>query len=56
LRAIAGIHAAYDGGVEKLGRLWPSGQSAALKRGGVQLALRLAEPDFLRKLHADVVR
>jgi hypothetical protein len=56
LRAIAGIHAAFDGGVEKLGRLWPIEQRAALKRGGVQLALRLPEPEFLRKLHADVVR
>ena len=56
LRAIAGIHGAFDGGVEKLGRLWPSELRSALQRGGVQLALRLAERDFLRKLHADVVR
>ncbi len=56
LRAIAGIHAAYDGGIEKLGRLWPDERRAALRRGGVQLALRLAEKDFLKRFHADVVR
>ncbi|MDB5217853.1 MAG: hypothetical protein JWO86_5780 [Myxococcaceae bacterium] len=56
LRAIAGMHSAFDGGVEKLARLLPSERSASLKRGGVQLALRQTEKSFLTKLHADVER
>jgi len=56
LRAIAGIDAGYEGGVQKLARLGSPEDAAALKRGGVALALRLPESEFLRKLHADVVR
>ncbi|AKV00429.1 hypothetical protein AKJ09_07092 [Labilithrix luteola] len=54
LRAIAGIHSVLP--VEKLGRLLPPAQSVLLKRGGVQLALRQSEPDFLKKFHAGVER
>ena len=56
LRAIAGMDAATSGGVEKLARLWPASQRASLGRGGVKLALRLAEASFLEKLHAGVAR
>ncbi len=56
LRAIAGIHAAFDGGVDKLARRLPSEANAGLQRGGVRLALRLSEPDFLRRFHANVTR
>src|SRR6185295_19787531 len=33
LRAIAGIHSAYPGGIDKLGRLVPPTQASALKLG-----------------------
>jgi len=56
LRALAGIHSVFRGGVEKLARLLPSGQATALARGGVQLALRDTEPDFLKKFHARIER
>lgn len=56
LRAIAGIDSVFDGGVDKLGRLLPAEQSAAMQRGGVRLALRQAEKDFLKKFHAAVER
>ena len=56
LRAIAGIHAAVIGGVEKLARLLPAERAMGLKRGGVQLALRGTESEFLRKFHASVTR
>lgn len=56
VRAIAGMHSVLSGGVEKLARLLPAEQRTAMQRGGVQLALRLSEPAFLRKFHASVVR
>jgi len=56
LRAIAGIHSAFDGGVDKLARLIPAGESTAMQRAGVRLALRVAEKDFLKKFHAGVER
>jgi len=56
LRAIAGIHVAVSGGVDKLARLWPAERRGSLTRGGVQLALRLAELDFLEKFHAGIAR
>jgi hypothetical protein len=56
LRAIAGIHSAFDGGVDKLARLLPADQSTAMQRAGVRLALRVAEKDFLKKFHAGVER
>jgi hypothetical protein len=56
LRAIAGIHVAVTGGVDRLARLWPADRRSSLARGGVKLALRLTEPDFLKKFHADIVR
>ncbi len=56
LRALAGIHAAFGGGLDKLGRLLPSDESTLLKRAGVQRALRQSEPDFLKTFHAAVVR
>ncbi len=56
LRAIAGIHGAYGGGIAKLARLLPAEQRAAVQRGGVQLALRVAERDFLKTFHANLPR
>jgi hypothetical protein len=56
LRAIAGINSVYAGGVDKLARLLPAEQAMAMKRGGVRTALRLAEHDFVKSFHADVVR
>lgn len=56
LRAIAGIHAAGAGGIDKLGRLLPPDRAMALKRGGVALALRQSEADFLAAFHADLPR
>jgi hypothetical protein len=56
LRAIAGMNAAVGGGVDRLARLWPEDQRSSLARGGVRLALRLSEPDFLEKFHAGIVR
>jgi hypothetical protein len=56
LRAIAGIHAAVSGGVDKLARLWPAERRGSLARGGVQLALRLSEADFRNKFHARIAR
>jgi hypothetical protein len=56
LRAIAGIDAACAGGVDKLAAHWPASERSSLARGGIKLALRLAEPDFLAKFHAGVVR
>ena len=56
LRAIAGIHAAYTGGLEKLARLLPAEQRASVQRGGVQLALRVGEREFLRDFHENVTR
>lgn len=56
LRAIAGIHEAFNGGVDKLAGLWPAQQRGSLARGKVRLALRLTEPDFLTKFHAGVQR
>jgi hypothetical protein len=56
LRAIAGINAAFGGGAEKLARLWPAEKRGSLARGGVALALRLSEPDFLTKFHEGIAR
>jgi hypothetical protein len=56
LRAIAGIHAAVGGGVDRLARLWPAERRSSLMRGGVKLALRLAEGDFRKQFHAGIVR
>ena len=56
LRAIAGIHSVVAGGVDKLARLWPAALRGNLKRGGIAMALRVAEPTFLEKFHADVTR
>lgn len=56
LRAIAGIHSACSGGVDKLAERWPTPERSSLARGGIKLALRLAERDFLAKFHAGVVR
>lgn len=56
LRAIAGIHSAFEGGVDKLARLLPAEQSAAVKRSAVRLALRTTEKDFLKTFHAGVER
>lgn len=56
LRAIAGIDAASDRGVERLARLWPAHLRSSVLRGGVQLALRTSEKDFLKEFHADVER
>jgi hypothetical protein len=54
LRAIAGMNATCDGGVEGLAKLWPAPQRSALLRGSLQLALRTREAEFLRAFHADV--
>lgn len=56
LRAIAGLHGAVNGGVDKLARLLPAGQGVGMQRPGVRAALRLAEKDFVKKFHADVER
>jgi hypothetical protein len=56
LRAIAGLDVAVSGGVDKLARLWPASQRGSLARGGVKLALRLGEADFLKRFHAGLVR
>lgn len=56
LRAIAGIHSAFPGGVDKLARLLPTGQATALARVGVQNALRETESAFLERFHADIER
>jgi hypothetical protein len=56
LRAIAGIDAACSGGVDKFAAHWPAAERSSLARGGIKLALRLAERDFLAKFHAGVVR
>jgi hypothetical protein len=56
LRAIAGIHAACPGGVDKLARLLPPDGRAALQRGGIRQALRVPEADFRRDFHATIVR
>jgi hypothetical protein len=54
LRAIAGMNAVCD--LRKLALLWPAKDRASLSRGGIALALRLSEPAFLEKFHADVAR
>lgn len=56
LRAIAGIHSVFPGGVEKLARLLPPGQGIGIAREGVQRALREWEPDFLKRFHAGIER
>jgi hypothetical protein len=56
LRAIAGMHATFSGGVDRLAQLWPAERRSSLARGGIKLALRVAEPDFLEKFHAGIVR
>lgn len=56
LRAIAGIHGVFPGGVEKLARLLPAEQRVGMSLPGVKSALRTAEGDFLKKFHAAVVR
>jgi len=56
LRAIAGIHSIFPGGVQKLARLLPPGQGTALARIGVERALREPEPDFLKRFHAGIER
>ncbi len=54
LRAIAGIHATCEGGVDRLAKLWPAPLRSSLLRGSLQKALRTKEADFLRAFHADV--
>jgi hypothetical protein len=56
LRAIAGIHSVFPGGVEKLAKLLPAGQGVAMQRPLVKNALRAPEKDFLKKFHATVER
>jgi hypothetical protein len=56
LRAIAGMNAAVSGGVDRLARLWPAEKRSSLARGGVKLALRLGEKDFLERFHAGIAR
>lgn len=56
LRAVAGLNSTFPGGVDKLAKLLPAGSSVAMQRAGVRTALRLAEKDFLKKLHANVAR
>lgn len=54
LRAIAGMSSTVAGGIEGLRRLLPPDAAAGLARGGVRLALRETEPDFLERFHASV--
>ncbi len=56
LRAIAGMNVGVSGGVDRLARLWPAEDRSSLGRGGVRLALRLSEADFLEKFHAGMGR
>ena len=56
LRAIAGMHSAIEGGIDRLRRLLPAPAAMGLALGGVQRALRQSEPDFLETFHADVTR
>lgn len=56
LRAIAGMHSASEGGVEKLAKLWPAGLRSRVLLGGVQQALRTPEKEFLRTFHENVRR
>jgi hypothetical protein len=56
LRAIAGMSSAVSGGVDRLARLWPADRRSSLGRGGVKLALRVAEADFREKFHAGIAR
>ncbi len=56
LRAIAGIHAGYTGGIDKLARLLPASDVMAVRRPTVQRAVREKEAEFLRRFHADVDR
>lgn len=56
LRAIAGMNDAIPGGIDKLARLVPADRRSALALGGVRLALRVAEKDFLKSFHAGVTR
>jgi hypothetical protein len=56
LRAIAGMNAAYPGGVDKLGKLLSAEGRMSLQRGGVRQALRRSEPEFLRRFHEAVTR
>ncbi|MFO0663899.1 MAG: hypothetical protein U0174_08110 [Polyangiaceae bacterium] len=54
LRAIAGMSATVPGGIERLRRLLPQSAAAGLALGGVQLALRERESDFLSRFHGAV--
>jgi hypothetical protein len=56
LRAIAGMHAAFPGGIDKLAKLLPPEGRVSMQRGGVREALRRSEADFLRDFHGQVVR
>ena len=56
LRAIAGMNETVSGGVDKLARLWPAEQRGSIARGGLRIALRRAEVDFLETFHAGITR
>lgn len=56
LRAIAGLHRAFPGGIDRLARLLPAGSSVSTQRAGVRQALRVEEKDFLARFHADITR
>lgn len=56
LRAIAGVHSVFPGGIDKLARLLPSEQVMPLRRPGVVRAIRQKEADFLASFHAEIVR
>lgn len=56
LRAIAGMNATVTGGIARLRHLLPQGGAAKLALGGVQLALREHESDFLDRFHTAVPR
>ncbi|MDB4943154.1 MAG: hypothetical protein JWP97_2688 [Labilithrix sp.] len=56
LRAIAGMHGAFPGGVERLAKLLPANETSALRKPAVRDALRTTEKDFLKDFHAAVTR
>ncbi len=56
LRAITGLHAGFEGGIDKLARLLPAGQNVGMHLPGVRVALRVAEKDFLSKFHSAITR
>lgn len=56
LRAIAGLHSAFGGGLDKLARLLTPSVRALTLRGPVRSALKVKEREFLRSFHAPLTK